>query len=229
MAAKLIKKSTLDFLQTLSENNDRDWFNANKELYLSAHDNVCSFVDELILKMNQHDELESASGKKSLFRIYNDVRFSTDKSPYNARFAFNLQRATKFKRGGYYMLIKPGHCFLGCGFFSPNSEDLKTIRQDIDMNFEEWNEILNSTEIKTNFGEMNGEKLITAPRGFDKEHVAIDLIRHKQFVFRRNFTDEEVLAPDFLDKANSLFKSIRPFFDYMSDVLTTDANGESLI
>ena len=229
MAAKLIQKSTLDFLQTLSENNDRDWFNANKELYISAHNNVCEFADALIGKMNLHDELETLSGKKALYRIYNDVRFSKDKSPYNSRFAFGLQRATKFKRGGYYLQIKPGNCFLGCGFFSPNTEDLKTIRQDIEMNFEEWNEILNSKEIKANFGKMTGVQLATAPRGFDKEHQAIDLLRYKQFIFRCNFTDEEVLAPDFLDKVNSLFKSIRPFFDYMSEVLTTDANGESVI
>lgn len=224
-----IEKSSLTFLTKLSENNNRDWFNANKNLYVAAFDNVCSFVDGLIFKMNKHDELESVSGKKSLFRIYNDVRFSKDKAPYNCRFAFNLQRATKFKRGGYYMLIKPGSCYLGCGFFSPNSEDLKTIREDIVMNHEEWREILNSKEIKDNFGEMQGDKVASVPRGFDINHPAIDLIRHKQFIFRKSFTDEEVLAPDFLNKVNTYFKSIRPFFDYMSEVLTTDANGESVI
>lgn len=224
-----LSKSSLQFLKALAENNNRDWFNEHKNSYINAYKNVSDFVDALILEMNKHDVLENSSGKKSLYRIYNDVRFSKDKSPYNARFAFSLQRATKLRRGGYYMNIKPGNSFLACGFFAPNPADLKRIRVDIEHNYKEWNKLLNKKSIKENFGSLRGEKVLTAPKGFSIDHPAIELLRHKQFIFRHEFKDKELTAENFLQTVNSLFKAIRPFFDYMSDVLTTDANGEMLV
>ena len=226
--AAQISKSSLNFLKALSENNNRQWFNENKNRYILAQQNLIDFTDALITEMNKHDVLENTSGKKTLYRIYSDVRFSKDKSPYNPRFAFSLQRATKLRRGGYYMHIKPGNTYLACGFFAPNPEDLKRIRVEIEHNHKEWNKLLNKKLIKENFGAMRGEKVLTAPKGFSIEHAAIELLRHKQFYFRHDFNDNEVTADDFLLKTNLLFKSIRTFFDYMSDVLTTNANGEPL-
>lgn len=229
MSPVSIDNSSLHFLKVLAKNNNRDWFNNHKENYLFAHGNMCEFIDYLIREMNQHDKVENLSGKKSLYRIYNDVRFSKDKSPYNPRFAFSLRRATKYKRGGYYMNIKPGNSFLACGFFAPNPDDLKRIRQDIEFNYTDWNRILKSKKLKLNFGEITGSKVLTAPRGFNKDHPAINLIRHKQFILRHDFTDNQVISKDFLKTANSIYKSVRPFFDYMSEVLTTNANGESIV
>jgi uncharacterized protein (TIGR02453 family) len=224
-----IQPSTLRFLKDLAKNNNRAWFTDHKNQYLAAQSNMMAFIDQLILMMNKHDELETESGKKSLFRIYNDVRFSKDKSPYNPRFAFSLKRATKLKRGGYYMNIKPGNCFLACGFFAPNADDLKRIRQDIDYNYPEWNSILQSKSIKSTFGALQGDTVLTAPRGYTTDHKAIALLRHKQFIVRHHFTDDEVISPDFLKQVNTMYKNVRPYFDYMSSVLTTDANGELLV
>jgi uncharacterized protein (TIGR02453 family) len=224
-----IQPSTLRFLKDLAKNNNRAWFTDHKDQYLAAQSNMMAFIDQLILMMNKHDELETESGKKSLFRIYNDVRFSKDKSPYNPRFAFSLKRATKLKRGGYYMNIKPGNCFLACGFFAPNADDLKRIRQDIDYNYPEWNSILQSKSIKSTFGALQGDTVLTAPRGYTTDHEAIALLRHKQFIVRHHFTDAEVVSPDFLKQVNTMYKNVRPYFDYMSSVLTTDANGELLV
>jgi len=224
-----IQPSTLGFLKNLANNNNRAWFAEHKDQYLAAQSNMITFIDDLILAMNKHDELETESGKKNLFRIYNDVRFSKDKSPYNPRFAFSLKRATKLKRGGYYMNIKPGNCFLACGFFALNADDLKRIRQDIDYNYPEWNSILQSKSIKSTFGALQGDTVVTAPRGYTAEHEAIALLRHKQFIVRHHFTDDEVISPDFLKQVNMMYKNVRPFFDYMSSVLTTDANGELIV
>lgn len=224
-----IQPSTLRFLKDLAKNNNRAWFADHKDQYLAAQSAMIVFIDQLILMMNKHDELETESGKKSLFRIYNDVRFSKDKSPYNPRFAFSLKRATKLKRGGYYMNIKPGNCFLACGFFAPNADDLKRIRQDIDYNYPEWNSILQSKSIKSTFGALQGDTVLTAPRGYTTDHEAIALLRHKQFIVRHHFTDAEVVSPDFLKQVNTMYKNVRPYFDYMSSVLTTDANGELLV
>jgi uncharacterized protein (TIGR02453 family) len=224
----IIKKSTLDFLHQLSTNNNREWFAANKDEYEQAKSNAENFVDALIAKMNIHDQLETPSGRKSLHRIYNDVRFSKDKSPYRALFWGYLKRTKPFLRGGYYFWIKSGGTGIGCGFFNPNPDDLKRIRQDIDLNYDDWYKLLKSKSLTTTFGAMQGEKVKTTPRGFSSDHPAIELLRFKQFWFERNFTDREALAKDFLINVNKSFKVIRPFFDYMSEVLTTDANGEPL-
>lgn len=229
MKYQSINKSTLDFLKKLAQHNQRDWFNEHKDLYLTAQENMIQFIDQLIDEMNKHDVLEDNSAKKSLFRIYNDVRFSKDKSPYNPRFAFSFSRATKLRRGGYYMNIKPGNCYLAAGFFAPNPKDTLLIRKDMEANFAQWTKLLNSKKIKDNFGELQGEALLTAPRGFDKDHPAIKLIRHKRFILRHDFTDEEVLSADFLKKANNLFMAVRPYFDRMSELLTLNSNGEIIV
>ncbi len=229
MKSAIIHLSTYKFLKGVSENNNREWFANHKDSFLKAQNNMTDWIDQLIFEMNKHDTMVNESGKKSLYRIYNDVRFSKDKAPYNPRFAFSLSRATKYRRGGYYLHLKPGNNYLACGFFSPNPEDLKLIRQDIEWNYIKWYKILNAKNIKSNFGTLKGEIVATSPRGFDINHAAIELIRHKQFILRHNFTDKEVLSPDFIKEANKIFKSVRPFFDYMSEILTTNANGELMV
>ncbi|MBP2281831.1 uncharacterized protein (TIGR02453 family) [Flavobacterium sp. CG_23.5] len=221
-----ILASSITFLKSLANNNNREWFAENKETYISAQNNIIAFIDQLIILMNNHESIENVSGKKSLYRIYSDVRFSKDKSPYKPRFAASLQRATNLKRGGYYLNIQPGNNFLACGFFSPNPDDLKRIRKDIDLNHKDWRKILNSKSIKNNFLELTGHTVPTFPKGFSQDHEAMDLIRHKQFILKHNFTDKEVIDPKFIYNVNEIFKSVRPFFDYMSFVLTTDLNGE---
>jgi uncharacterized protein (TIGR02453 family) len=224
-----IQTSTFKFLKDLSANNDRDWFNTNKDIYLKAQNNAAEFADKVISLMKKHDEIENESGKKSLYRIYNDVRFSKDKSPYSGKFAFSLKRATKLNRGGYYVHLKPENSFLACGFFAPNPEDLKRIRLDIDVNYKDWNKVLKSKSIAENFGSITGDKVKSAPRGFAGDHPGIELLRLKQFVFRHNFTDKEVLSDNFDIEVNRIFKTIRPWFNYMSEVLTTDLNGELIV
>ena len=221
-----IGKQTFLFLKDLAKNNNREWFSENKSRYLQAQENMIAFLDQLVSKMNQHDRIETQSGKESLYRIYNDVRFSKDKTPYNPRFAGNLRRHKPLLRGGYYFWIKPGESRVGCGFTYPNAEDLLRIRQDININYKQWKRLLNSKAIQSAFGDMQGNQLKTMPRGFAIDHPAINLLRYKQFWFEHSFTDKEVMADDFADQVNKTFKSIRPFFNHMSEVLTTDLNGE---
>jgi uncharacterized protein (TIGR02453 family) len=229
MNPSVIQPSTFYFLKKLSKNNNRDWFNLHKDEYLKVQGNMHQFVNALIFKMNTHDQLETPSGKKSLYRIYNDVRFSDNKTPYNPRFAGSLRRVKPMLRGGYYYWIKPGGSRIGCGFTYPNPEDLKRVREDIQRNYKDWNKLLKSKSIIENFGKMLGEQVKTAPKGFPKEHAAIELLRFKQYWFEHDFTDQQVLGSDFLNQVNKTYKAIRPFFDYMSDVLTTDLNGESAV
>ncbi|HTB06762.1 MAG TPA: DUF2461 domain-containing protein [Bacteroidia bacterium] len=229
MAAYTIKKETLDFLKTLSKNNNRDWFNAHKEKYIKANTDMIGFADALLNEMNKHDKIETSSGKDSLFRIYRDVRFSKDKTPYSCRFSGSFKRATKKLRGGYYFHVEPGNSFLAGGFWGPEPADLQRIRQDIDMSYKDWRKMLTNKTLVSTFKKMEGEQISSAPRGYAKDHPAIDLLRYKQFILRYTFTDKEVCSPDFLKKVNDVFKKMRPFLDHMSEVLTTDGNGVSII
>lgn len=224
-----IEKSTLDFLKVLARNNNREWFQKNKDRYLLAQQNTIAWLDALITEINKHDQLQTLSGKTALYRIYNDVRFSDDKTPYNPRFAGNLKRVKPFLRGGYYFWIKPGASRIGAGFTYPNAPDLLRIRQDIHLNYTDWRKILRQKKLQSVFGEMQGDQVKTAPKGFPKDHPAIDLLRFKQFWFEKSFTDAEVTSKNFLLQVNRDFKAIRPFFDYMTEVLTTDANGVSVL
>lgn len=230
MPKTVIEKSSLDFLTKLSKNNNREWFAKHKDEYLHAQENIAAFANDVLYEMNKHDHIETVSGKKSLFRIYKDVRFSKEKTPYNTHWSGSFKRATKQLRGGYYFRIKPGgNSIVGGGFWGPNPDDMKRIRQDIDMCYDEWRKILNNKTFKSTFGKMQGEQVSSAPRGYAKDHPAIDLLRYKQFTFMHQFTDKEVLSPGFVGKVNDTYKKLRPFFDYMSQVLTTNANGESII
>ncbi|MEO8502200.1 MAG: DUF2461 domain-containing protein, partial [Vicinamibacteria bacterium] len=178
------------------------------------------FFDDVIYRLNRHDRIETPSAKNALYRIYNDMRFAADGTPpYNPRFAGHFSRTKPMLRGGYYLWIQPGASRVGCGFVYPNAGDLKTIRLDILKNHGKWKRLLNSKGIKAAFGEMQGDQVGTAPRGFSQDHPAVDLLRHKQFWFERSFSDREVLAPGFVDEVNRTYKSIRPFFDYMSAML----------
>ena len=225
-----ITQTTFEFLKSLEKNNNREWFQEHKELYTDAHKNIIDFADYLLTEMQKHDHIETISGKKSLFRIYRDVRFSKNKSPYKAHFAGQFKRATKALRGGYYFHIKPnGESFVAGGFWGPNSQDLKHIRSQIAQDPDSLRDILSDNEFKNTFGELIGDQVKTAPKGFSKDDPAIDLLRFKQFILKYDFKDSEVLSADFALKISEVFQTMRPFLDYMSDILTTDLNGISLI
>ncbi|WP_295675228.1 DUF2461 domain-containing protein [uncultured Mucilaginibacter sp.] len=229
MATATIKKDSLDFLTDLATHNNREWFNLNKDRYQETRQNITDFADALLAEMNKHDKIETPSGKKSLFRIYKDVRFSKEKTPYNNHWSGSFKRAGKALRGGYYFRIEPGNSALVGGFWGPVPDDMKRIRQEIDGNYTAWRNLLGDQTLVQTFGKLYGEQLGTAPRGYEKDHPAIDLLRYKQYMLKHEFSDEEVLGPGFVFMVNNSFKKTRPFLDFMSEILTTDANGLSLV
>ena len=221
-----IDRTALNFLKELKVNNNRDWFNENKPKFQEIQADVKMFYEEIKQGLLQFDEIETLK----IFRIYRDVRFSKDKTPYKPHFAGSFSRSGKRLRGGYYLRIRPGESFLAGGFWAPNKEDLFRIRKEFEISDQEIRDILNAADFKRIFGgELEGEELKTAPKGFQKDHPAIDLIRKKGFIAVRKFTDKEVLSPGFLKEVLFSFQTLRPFFDYMSEVLTTDLNGVSTI
>ena len=221
-----LDESVFKFLNTLEKNNNRDWFAENKPKYLSANEHFKALAEEIYAGMQKQDNIE---GMK-LFRIYRDVRFSKNKAPYKNSFSGGFTRATKALRGGYYLHLQPGgNSMVGGGFWQPEPVDLQRIREEIAMDASPLREIINSANFKKHFGVLQGEQLKTAPRDFPKDHPDIDLLRYKSFVVSKHFTDKEVQSPGFAKEVLKYFQATRPFFDYMSEVLTTDANGVSLI
>lgn len=218
--------SQFQFLKDLQKNNNRDWFTEHKPTFVGIQSQLKEVFLEIQANLEIHDEIE----KMKIYRIYRDVRFSKDKTPYNPRFAISFSRLGKQLRGGYFLQIKPGETLLGGGFWQPEKDDLQRIRKEIAQDASEFREILNDKEyIKYFGGKFGGDELKSAPRGFDKEHKDIDLLRKKGFIAIRNFTDAEVLSPGFLSDLDTTFKALRPFFNLFSDVLTTNLNGESVI
>ncbi|MBB6238870.1 uncharacterized protein (TIGR02453 family) [Pedobacter sp. AK013] len=225
---KQIPPSSFEFLRLLKNNNDREWFNDHKAVYQKELTYIESFAQHLLDLMNTHDVIETPSGKKSLYRIYRDTRFSNDKTPYKTHWSGSFKRAGKQRRGGYYFHIEPGNSFVAGGFFGPSPQDLKLIRENISFDAAPLREILSNKTFISSFETLKGEQLKTAPKGFDGDHQDIDLLRYKQFLLIHRFTDQEVLSKEFLEYCNQEFKNMRPFFDYMSEILTTDANGMDL-
>ena len=213
------------FFKKLEKNNNREWFEQHKPEFKALETTVKQFGEALKDQLNQHDSID----RFKLFRVYRDVRFSKDKTPYKTHFGLTWHRTKPEYRGGYYLHLKPNDIFLACGFWDPNPADLKRIRQEIDMDADEYRDIINEPNFKRIWGDLQGDAVKTAPKGYAKDHPNIDLLRHKQHIFMVRYTEEDVAAADFLDRIDTALKAVRPFVDYMSAVLTTNADGERLV
>lgn len=219
-----IEKSSFKFLKDIAKNNNRDWFHDNKATFQIANQNIKEFMQSIETELNKTDVIEKAK----LYRIYRDVRFSKDKTPYNGHFSMSFSREGAFRRGGYYLRIKPNETMVGGGFWRPEPKDLKLIRSHIAADSKPLRKILNSKAFKDTFGTLEGEQLQNAPRGFDVEHKDIDLLKYKSFVVSKTVTDKDTMSDQFFTDVIKTFKKVRPFFDYMSEILTHDLDGVPL-
>ncbi len=222
---QIINPDLFSFFSKLKQNNNRDWFQSNKAEFKLLEGQVKLFMKEIEQNLQIHDKIEKAK----MFRIYRDVRFSKNKTPYKTHFGLAFHREKPALRGGYYLHLEPENSFLGVGFWAPEKEDLQRIRKELEIDAEEYRQIMDNKAFKKHWGSLSGEEVKTAPKGFSKEHPNIDLIKKKQHVFIKNFSDQEVLSSDFIRVIDTHFQNIRPFFDYMSHVLITDLNGVSLL
>lgn len=216
-----MEKSTLQFLSKLEKNNNRDWFNENKSLYLEAQADVINFVENLIQEIGKFDEdILKLDAKKSLFRIYRDTRFSKDKSPYKNNFGASLGIGKGSQKAGYYIHIQPGKSFVGCGVYQPESNTLKKIRTEISRNGAEFLQIINDKNFKNTFGELSREdQLKKIPQGFEKEDLMADYLKLKSFVVLKNITDTEILDKNAVENLGSYLKSAKEFNAFLNRVV----------
>ena len=222
----VLQKSILSFLDKLKKNNNRDWMMEHKKEYQSNEKILKQFYSSVEASLNITDEIS----KLKVFRINRDVRFSNNKTPYNVHRSVSFSRAGAHRRGGYYLRIEPGNSAMAGGFFSPEASDLFRIRKEFEIDTTEIREILNHKKFKKAFGGFNqAYQVKTAPRNFSKDDKNIDLIKLKNYFVECKFTDKEVLSEDFEKKLMDHYLLLRPLFNYMSEVLTTDLNGVSIL
>lgn len=219
----MLQTDTLSFLTDLKENNSREWFQANKERYDEAHTNVLTFATGLIEEMSKADTGvdSSTSPKKSLMRIYRDIRFSKDKTPYKTHFAVGRLTKHKSVEIGYYLQIEPGNkSFIAGGYWMPQGEHIKVIRQEIDYNAAELTAIIDAPKFKKSFGEFRDqEKLKTLPKGYEADNEHIELLKLKSFIAYRNLTDKEILSAGAAKNIAALCAQIHPLNVFLNNAI----------
>lgn len=209
----MIQADTLTFLKKLQQNNNKEWFDAHRDVYEIAKANFKEFVQELIVGLAKFDPaVKHLEAKNCVFRINRDVRFSKDKSPYKNNMGASISPGGKKSfTAGYYFHLQPGASFLAGGMWQPEPVYLNAIRQEIDYNPEEFAKILKAKSFKDYFGGLSEEdKLKTVPKGYDKAHPQIELLKHKSFIVVHDLKDKEVLGKDFQKHCLNVFKALYP-------------------
>jgi len=213
-----------EFLIQLQKNNNRNWFLENKNKYEEAKKQADFIFESVYKELLKIEVLEPLK----MYRIYRDVRFSHDKTPYKNHFSAHTGRKKPYDRGGFYIHFENNNCFIAGGFWAPNKEDLLRIRKSIESS-DELEKLTSTPKFTKTFGSIKGDEVKTVPKGFDKAHERIELLRKKQFIIMKSFRNEDVLKSDFPSNVAEVYKVMLPFFNYMTEVLTTNENGESLI
>jgi uncharacterized protein (TIGR02453 family) len=219
-----IIKETISFLKGLEDNNNRDWLQANKKEFEAAKANFAEFVGELIVGISNFDpEVSGLAPDACIFRIYRDIRFSKDKSPYKTHFgAYISPGGRKINAPGYYIHIQPGgQSFLAAGKHMPEPKELLAIRQAVAGKTGEFLKIVENKKFLELFGELHGEKLKTAPKGFEKDHPAVEYLKFKSFtVATPQEKDKAVLSADFTASVLKILKETKPLIDFLRKALT---------
>jgi uncharacterized protein (TIGR02453 family) len=216
----MLQPSTLKFLKDLKKNNNKPWFEKNKPVYLDAKADVDNFVGQVIEKLGKTDPgIANLKPQDSTYRIYRDVRFSPDKTPYKVHMGAYLNKGgKKSPTAGYYMHIQPGSVMAGGGLWMPMAPDLNKVRQEIDYSFKEWSGILGGRSFKKFFpnGLSKEDMLTRPPKGYDEGNPAIEYLRLKSFIVMKDFDDKEALSGSFLKDLVKTFETMKPFIDFLN-------------
>lgn len=221
MKYSIIKKSTIDFLAQLQINNHKAWLDEHRSAYENAKKNTLTVLQQIEEALQEIDELHALK----LYRINNDIRFDKNKPTYKNHFGAILKRKQPQHRGSFYIHIAPDETFIGAGFWGPNKEDLQLIRKAFEYE-DTIAHILTEPALQANFGTLYGIGVKTAPKGFDKTHPRIELIRKQQFLLKKSYPLDLVLSDQFVKTVIADYQILLPFFEYMTEILTLDGNGE---
>ncbi|MBY0245253.1 MAG: DUF2461 domain-containing protein [Sphingobacteriaceae bacterium] len=219
----MLNSKTFLFLKNLSKNNNREWFNAHKSEYELAKLDVLQFIADFIPELSQQDttidkELEP---KKCLMRIYRDVRFSKNKDPYKLNFGiwFPTSTVKGVISPGYYLHIEPGNCFFAGGYWMPDAQHLKSIRQEIDYNGEDFSQIVLGKDFANRFRFGHGEKLKKAPKGYEVDNPNIEYLKLKSFEAVEMIDDESFLSSGIVEHLRKSIAIVYPFVVFLRNAI----------
>ncbi len=218
-----INQETLDFLENLAENNNREWFQANKQLHDVARQNVIEFAAELIKQLHLVDPEVDADldAKKCVLRIYRDIRFRKDKTPYKNNFGVSIPTSGS-KPGGveYYFHIQPGNSMIAGGYWMPGTEHLKAIRQEIDYNALDLKNIIDDAGFRKLFGDFRKQdQLKTVPREYSADNENIELLKLKSFIVSHQITDADLVKPNIVEYLAAVCSKIYPLNVFLRNAL----------
>lgn len=221
-------QTSISFLRELIANNHKEWFDAHRDFYTEAKNEFNSLIDRLIVEVRRFDPtIGSITAKDCVYRIYRDVRFSNDKTPYKNHFgAYIAKDGRKSRFGGYYFHIEPAdagylnHSMWAGGLYAPDAPTLKAIRTDIYENIGEYKSIVQNREFTDTFQWFDGDMLNTAPKGFPKDFPDMDLIRRKDYTYYRNIDDQTLLSDRLIEESIRVFKLMLPFNKFVNRAIS---------
>lgn len=223
----MLSNESLQFLEDLKANNNRDWFLDNKKRYEIFKKDYHQLVSDFLDAMKPLDpSLELLEVKNCTFRINRDIRFSKDKSPYKAHLGVWMSTGSKgANRSGYYVHIEKGGSFIAGGFYSPEPDDLKKVRKEIAFFYDDLEEILNDKNFKKEFGSLDrteSNSLKNAPKDYEKDHPAIEHLKLKSYTASQKFDIKEVSQKDFVVKMSKKLIALKPLNDFINRALTSE-------
>jgi uncharacterized protein (TIGR02453 family) len=214
-------QKVLEFLKDLAENNNKPWFDENRDKYLIAKKEIESFTIKLIQEFGDTEpSIANLEAKECLFRINRDVRFSKDKSPYKTNFGISLNPGgKKSDLAGYYIHIEPGKSFVGGGLWMPMPEQLGKIRQEIDYNLEQFEELIKAQTFKKQYGTLNSGKeisLVRIPKGYEADSPAAEYLKLKSFTATKPLPDNTIASKEFIEHCTTAFKALKPLIGFLN-------------
>jgi uncharacterized protein (TIGR02453 family) len=220
----MLQPSTLKFLKDLKKNNNKPWFDKNRQQYQAAKKDFENFIQQLIDQQAKNDySIGSLKAKECLFRINRDIRFSKDKSPYKTNFGASIIKGgKKSPLAGYYFHLEPGASFVGGGIWMPTPENLKRVRQEVDYCFDEFKKILSSKKFRAVYGDLmhsSDIKLSRVPKGYEESNPAAHYIKLKSFVATCKISDTDLLSKEGMKKATAAFEALLPLLNFLNRVM----------
>lgn len=215
----MLQPGTITFLKQLAKNNNKPWFDKHREDYAAAKENFESIVDDLLSGLAVAEPVfKEQKAKDCVFRIFRDVRFSKDKTPYKPNFgAFFSRGGRKFPGAGYYLHLEPGgKSFAGGGLWMPEAPMLKAVRQEVDYGFDEFKGIITNKKFKSLFKNIEGEQLKTLPQGYTEDNPAIEYLKLKSFTVMHHLPDEKLTGKGLVKTTAEIYTTMRPFIDFLN-------------
>lgn len=221
----MLHTSTLQFLNQLKKNNNKEWFDANRKKYEAVKENFNASLQNILLSFSKTDSsISSLTPKDCLFRINRDIRFSKDKSPYKTNIgAYINAGGKKSMSAGYYLHIQPGNSFVGGGLYQPDADALRKIRQEIDYNFNAFKNIINNKKFKSVYTKgLNKDddmSLSRPPKGYDETNPAIEFLKLKSVVAISSLTDDQLTDKKFEASVVKAFEALHPLVVFINKAL----------